>query len=80
MNLNRKIKLTDENKKDMQEKITKYFYEERGEALGELASGLILDFVLEELAPNIYNQGIEDAHIYVNNQLEDLFALKIVRR
>ncbi len=75
-----KIKLSQANQRDLKEKIVRYFAEERGEDLGELASQLILDFVMEELAPNIYNQGVEDAHIYMKDRIEDLFALQIVRR
>lgn len=75
-----KIKLSQANQRDLKEKIVRYFAEERGEDLGELASQMILDFVMEELAPNIYNQGVEDAHIYMKDRIEDLFALQIVRR
>lgn len=78
--MKKKIKLNIENKRDMREKIVKYFSEERGENLGELASDLVLDFFMEELAPNIYNQGIEDSYIYMKDGIEDLFALQIVRR
>lgn len=78
--MNKKIKVNQANKEQMLDKIAKYFYEERGEALGELAAQLVLDFFLEELAPNIYNQGIEDSYAYIQNQLEDLHALKIFKR
>lgn len=80
MNLSKGIKVSEKNREEMLEKITRYFYEERCEALGELASQLILDFVLEELAPNIYNQGVEDSYLYLETQLEDLHALKKTRR
>ena len=75
-----KIILSEANKRDMKEKIVRYFSQERNEDLGELASELILDFVVEQLAPTIYNQGVEDAHNYMNDKIEDLFALQIVRR
>ncbi|MGO1469684.1 MAG: DUF2164 domain-containing protein [Tissierella sp.] len=78
--MKKKIKLSDENKREMKHKISTYFSEERDEDLGELASQLVLDFFIEELAPHIYNQGVEDAHNYMNDKIEDLFALQIVRR
>jgi len=78
--LKNKIKLSDENKREMKYKIIEYFSKERNEELGELASQLVLDFFIEELAPHIYNQGVEDAHVYMNDKIEDLFALQIVRR
>lgn len=64
----------------MKFKIVKYFAEERDEELGELASQIVLDFFLEELAPHAYNQGVEDAQVHMNGAIEDLFALQIVRR
>lgn len=78
--MNKKIKLTSERKEAMRIKIVDYFGKERDEDLGELASQLILDFFLEELGPELYNQGVEDAHSYLFDKLEDLYALKIVRR
>lgn len=78
--MKKKVKLNEENKRDMKRKIVKYFSEERGEDLGELASELVLDFFVQELAPNIYNQGVEDSYVYMKDGIEDLFALQIVRR
>ena len=78
--MKKKIKLSENNKMEMKRKIVKYFSQERGEDLGELASQLVLDFVIEELALNIYNQGIEDSHSYINDKIEDLYSLQIVRR
>lgn len=78
--MKKKIRLSDENKREMKYKIIEYFSKERDEDLGELASDLVLDFFIEELAPHIYNQGIEDAYAYMDDKIEDLFALQIVRR
>lgn len=78
--MNKKIKLSSERKEIMKLKIMEYFRRERDEDLGELASQLILDFFLEELGAEIYNQGVEDSHNYLFDKLEDLYALKIVRR
>ncbi len=77
--MKKKINLNSESKEAMRSKIVKYFFEERDEDLGELASQLILDFFVEELAPSIYNQGVEDAYTYSRDKLEDLFALQIKR-
>ena len=57
-----------------------YFYNERSEDLGDLSAMMILDFIIDELAPEFYNQGIADAHIYMRDKLEDLFALQIYKR
>lgn len=57
-----------------------YFSEELDQDLGDLASQLLVDFIIEELAPHVYNQGIEDAYTYIRDKAEDLFALQIIRR
>ncbi len=77
--MKKRIKLSSERKEAMTSKIVEYFWEERDEELGELASQLILDFFIEELGSHIYNQGVEDAYTYTRDKLEDLFALQIKR-
>lgn len=75
----KKIKLNESNKADMKREIKKYFSSERNEDLGDLASELVLDFFMKKLAPHVYNQGIEDAYGYMQINIEDLLALKIMR-
>jgi uncharacterized protein (DUF2164 family) len=43
------------------QRIQAHFRQERGEELGDLAAGFLLDFVERELGPAFYNQGVEDA-------------------
>ncbi len=71
-----KFKLNEENQEDMIRKIKEFFSEEYDMDLGDLAGQLVLDFFLDNLASNIYNQGIEDSYIYINDAKEDLLALK----
>lgn len=78
--MQKKISLSLERKEEMRRKVVDYFGNERDEELGELASQLILDFFIEELGADLYNQGIEDANIYLRDKLDDLFALQIKRR
>lgn len=78
--MEKRIKLSNERKEFMRSKIVDYFGEERDEDLGELASQLILDFFIDELGADLYNQGVEDAHAYMLDKLEDLYALQIKRR
>ncbi len=70
------IKLSKEKRDDMISAIKNYFLHERGEELGDLASGFILDFILEELAPEFYNQGINDAHQYMEEMIGDLLSIQ----
>jgi uncharacterized protein (DUF2164 family) len=69
------IRLTRERRDNMLALIKKYFLDERGEEIGDLASDLILDFIVEKLAPEFYNQGVQDAHTYMKDAAEDVLSL-----
>lgn len=72
-----RINLPKDKKDEMIQAIKTYFDAERQEQLGDLASALILDFILEELAPEFYNQGILDAYRYINEKNEDMLSMLI---
>lgn len=72
-----KIKLSKEKKEEMISAIKNYFINERDEELGNLASSLMLDFIIEELAPEFYNQGVYDSYKYISDRNEDLLSLQI---
>lgn len=55
-------------------RIRAYFERERGEELGELAAGFILDFVAEELAHLFYNQALADAQALLARSADTLDA------
>jgi uncharacterized protein (DUF2164 family) len=55
--------------------IIDYHLKEREEEIGHLASNLLLDFIIEKLAPEFYNQGIMDAYKYMNDRVEDMQVL-----
>jgi uncharacterized protein (DUF2164 family) len=73
---NNKIELTKEKKKEMVEAIKYYFLKEREEEIGDLASGLILEFIIEKLAPEFYNQGVYDSYKYMELKIEDILAIQ----
>ncbi len=72
-----KIKLTKEKKEEMVSAIKNYFINEREEEIGDLASNLMLNFIIEELAPEFYNQGVYDSYKYINDKSEDLLSIQI---
>lgn len=72
-----RIKLSKESREDMISAIKYYFLKEREEELGDLAAGLILDFILKELAPEFYNQGVYDSQKYINDRVEELLSIQI---
>ena len=41
--------------------LERYFQEENGEPIGNMAAGALLNFFLLEIGPAIYNQAIADA-------------------
>lgn len=71
-----KIKLTKEKKQDMISAIKNYFLNEREEEIGDLASSLMLSFIIEELASEFYNQGVSDSYKYMNDRIEDLLSIQ----
>ena len=56
--------------------IQTYFLNEREEELGELATNLLLDFFIEKLGPELYNQGVYDSYRYMSTQVEDLLGIQ----
>ena len=70
------INLTKENRDGMILAIKHYFSEERGEEIGDLRAGLMLDFILEELAPEFYNQGVSDSYTCIKDMIEDLLSIR----
>lgn len=70
-----KFDITKEKKSKMVESIKVYFADERDEKLGDLAAMLMLEFFMEEIAPEFYNLGIEDSHAYLGEKIDDMFGI-----
>lgn len=70
------LKLTKEIRDDMIAGIQHYFLQEREEEIGDLAAGLMLDFIVENLAPEFYNMGVGDSHHYMRDAAEDLLSIR----
>ncbi|MBZ2174401.1 DUF2164 domain-containing protein [Schnuerera sp. xch1] len=71
-----KIKLDNEKRVHMINAIKEYFANEREEDLGDLAASLILDFFIEKLGTEIYNQAVRDSYVYMNEKIQDLFEIE----
>ena len=69
------IELPKEKREEMLAKIKDYYINERDEELGDLASSMLLDFIIEKLAIEFYNQGIYDSYKYMNDRCEDLLSI-----
>lgn len=73
----RQVTLDKEKREKLISEIQEYFLVERDEELGNLAAGFILDFIIENIAPTFYNQGIRDSIKYMNERVEDLYGLEL---
>ena len=69
------VKISKETRDDMISSIKNYFEKEKDEELGDLAAGFILDFIIEELASEFYNQGVYDSYKFMNVRCEDLLSI-----
>jgi uncharacterized protein (DUF2164 family) len=52
--------------------LKRYFKEQHEEELGDLQARLLLDFIMKEIAPSIYNIAITDAQTYLRDRVADL--------
>ncbi len=66
------ITLSDDTTKRLQTSIKRYFAEELDHEIGDLKAGLVLDFVLKEIGPSVYNAAIADARTYFEQRAADL--------
>jgi uncharacterized protein (DUF2164 family) len=66
------IKLKDDRLKTLSEKVQVYFRDEHDDSIGDLKASLIIDFFINELGAEIYNQAISDAQGFLQDKLMDL--------
>ncbi len=75
------IKLGKEEKDHIIHQIKDYMVNEYGEDMGDLAALNWLDFIIKEIGPYLYNQGVNDAKILIDQKMvsleEDTDALLI---
>ncbi|HEY5381172.1 MAG TPA: DUF2164 domain-containing protein [Acidobacteriaceae bacterium] len=66
------IELSKQTREDAIASIKRYFDENLPEPIGDLPAGLLLNFILEEIGPAIYNQAIKDAATRLQQRVADL--------
>jgi uncharacterized protein (DUF2164 family) len=66
------IALPPEAKKQILASIKRYVAENLEQDIGDLQAGLLLDYVLKEIGPSIYNRAIHDAQTYFQDRVSDL--------
>lgn len=70
------IQLTKEQRLQMQQRLQDYFLRERMEELGDLAAGMLTDFIIDEMGYIIYNKAIEEVHRYMSERIEEVLDLQ----
>ncbi|GFZ87657.1 hypothetical protein GCM10010978_29320 [Compostibacillus humi] len=78
------IRIPKENREEIVQSLQDYFYNELSEEIGNLAAENLLDFILKEIGPYCYNQGVNDAKVMVEQKIlsleEDILSLEIPTR
>jgi len=67
-----RIELAKETRTEAVASIKRYFEEGLREPIGDLQAGLLLDFVVEEIGPAIYNRAIADSQARMLLRVSDL--------
>lgn len=52
--------------------LKRYVAEELEQDVGDLKAGLLLEFILKEIAPSVYNAAIADAQTFLRDRVADL--------
>jgi uncharacterized protein (DUF2164 family) len=68
------ITLPDETQGELVQALKGYFRDERGEEIGDLQASFLLDFVLKEIGPSVYNQAVRDVQAHLSGVVSDLGA------
>ena len=66
------IKLPEDKQSRIIESIKRYFLENLEDEIGDLKASLLLDYVVHEIGPVMYNQAILDAQAFMADKLDDL--------
>jgi len=69
------IEISKERRALMISDIKNFFETEREETIGDLASEILLDFIIEKFGSEFYNQGVYDSHAYIAESAEDLLSI-----
>ena len=62
----------DEARKQAVASIKRYFDEVLDDDIGDLKAEMMLDYILREIAPTVYNQAIQDAQKFMQERVTDM--------
>ena len=66
------IDLDDDRRKQLVASLQGFYLTELDEELSPFRAERILEFVLELAGPQVYNQAVQDARLYMQRKLDDL--------
>ena len=66
------ITLTEDAQRQAIASLKRYLAEELDQDVGDLKAGLLLEFILKEIAPSVYNAAIGDAQTFLRDRVADL--------
>jgi uncharacterized protein (DUF2164 family) len=66
------IELSKEARQEAVASLQRYFQENLEQEIGNLAAGALLNFMLEEIGPSIYNKGVADAQERMQMRVSEL--------
>ncbi len=66
------IELPDEKRKTLIASIQRYFEQNMDEPIGNLAAGALLNYILQEIGPTIYNKAVTDAQSRMQARITEL--------
>ncbi|HJU41206.1 MAG TPA: DUF2164 domain-containing protein [Vicinamibacterales bacterium] len=69
------ITLAEDARKQAIAALQEYFRDNLDDEIGDLKAGLLLDFILTELGPSVYNQALADARAFFEERSNDLAAI-----
>jgi len=66
------IEIPKETKDRLVASIKQYFEEALEQEIGDLKASLLLDFVLKEIGPTVYNQAVADAQVQMSEMVDEI--------
>ncbi len=66
------IEIPKETKDRLVASIKRYFEEALEQEIGDLKASLLLDFVLKEIGPSVYNQAVADAQARMSEMIDEI--------
>ncbi len=66
------IELEKETQKYLLNSIKKFFSEEMDDEIGDMKAARVLEFVLKEVGPSIYNHAVAEARDYIQEKASEM--------